>query len=205
MEILKKTSVLILVILSFNCFSQNGEADIKAFSESYTFESEKKYSEAIQSITKIYEESSYEKNIRLGWLYYLSGKYTASISYYDKAIKLLPFSIEARFGYILPSSILGNWESVKHQYTEILKIDPKNSKANYYLGLYYYNKKDFANSYKNFELCANLFPSDYDCSIMFAWTNFQLGKLREAKVLFNKVLLIRPNDNSALEGLKLIK
>jgi hypothetical protein len=40
---------------------------------------------------------------------------------------------------------------------------------------------------------------------MTGWTNFQLGKLREAKVLFQKALLNRPGDNSATEGLSLIK
>jgi len=40
---------------------------------------------------------------------------------------------------------------------------------------------------------------------MLAWTNFKLGKLREAKVLFQKALLISPDDESATEGLNLIK
>jgi hypothetical protein len=40
---------------------------------------------------------------------------------------------------------------------------------------------------------------------MLAWTNLQLGKSREARVLFNKVLLYSPGDKSALEGMGLIK
>jgi len=40
---------------------------------------------------------------------------------------------------------------------------------------------------------------------MFAWTNLKLGKTREAQVLFNKVLMLSPDDKSALEGLSLIK
>jgi hypothetical protein len=38
-----------------------------------------------------------------------------------------------------------------------------------------------------------------------AWTNFKLEKQREAKVLFQKALLIRPVDESANEGLELLK
>ena len=53
-------------------------------------------------------------------------------------------------------------------------------------------------------LAVNLYPFDYDSVIMLAWTNFQLNKFREAKVLFNKSLLIRPGDESALEGLGLM-
>lgn len=48
-------------------------------------------------------------------------------------------------------------------------------------------------------------PADYDGLIMYAWTHFRMGKLKEAKVLFQTALLSRPGDNSALEGLSLIK
>ena len=40
---------------------------------------------------------------------------------------------------------------------------------------------------------------------MFGWTNFRLGKLREAKVLFQKTLLYNPYDESAKLGLEKIK
>jgi hypothetical protein len=41
--------------------------------------------------------------------------------------------------------------------------------------------------------------------LMFAWTSYFMGKTREAKILFSKVLLISPNDKSATEGMALIK
>jgi Flp pilus assembly protein TadD len=50
-----------------------------------------------------------------------------------------------------------------------------------------------------------MYPFDYDALHMFGWTNYRLGKLREAKVLFNKTLMNRPDDKSALEGLGLIQ
>jgi len=51
----------------------------------------------------------------------------------------------------------------------------------------------------------NLYPFGYDGLLMFAWTNLKAGKLREAKILFNKVLMYSPGDKSALEGLSYIK
>jgi tetratricopeptide (TPR) repeat protein len=68
-----------------------------------------------------------------------------------------------------------------------------------------YNKKNYKAAYSYLSKNINLYPFDYDNLILFAWTNFQLGKLREAKVLFNKVLLNKPSDSSAKEGLALIK
>lgn len=205
MEFLKKS--LVLSVLTCMMYLANGQtqAQISAFDYSYKLEKASKYVDAINSIKGVYEETSYEMNLRLGWLNYLIGQQTTSISYYDKAIKLNPFSIEARFGYIMPASALGNWELVKNQYLEILKVDPQNTKANYYLGLIYYNTKEYSKAQKHFEICANLYPFDYDSMLMYAWNSYFLGKLREAKVLFTKTLLIRPNDKSATEGLSLIK
>jgi Flp pilus assembly protein TadD len=40
---------------------------------------------------------------------------------------------------------------------------------------------------------------------MLAWSKLNTGKSADARVLFNHALILRPNDNSALSGLKLIK
>lgn len=205
MEFLKKSSILFTLSLIMYFASGQTPAQIMAFDYSYKLEKASKYVDAINSIKGVYEETSYEMNLRLGWLNYLIGQQTTALSYYEKAIKLNPFSIEAKFGYIMPASVLGNWELVKDQYLNILKIDPQNTKANYYLGLIYYNSKEYAKAQKHFEICANLYPFDYDSMLMYAWNSYFLGKLREAKVLFSKILLIRPNDKSATEGLSLIK
>ena len=69
----------------------------------------------------------------------------------------------------------------------------------------YEKNKDYTSAYKYFEKVVNLYPFGYDALLMYAWTNFQTGKTREAKILFNKVLMLSPGDTSALEGLGLIK
>jgi tetratricopeptide (TPR) repeat protein len=205
MEFLKKSMILFAFTIMLQYANGQGTAQIAAFDSSYKLEKAAKYVDAINVIKGVYDETSYEMNLRLGWLNYLIGQQTTAMSYYEKAFKLNPFSIEARFGYVMPASVIGNWESVKEQYLEIVKIDPQNTKANYNLGLIYYNKKEYATAYKHFEKCANLYPFDYDSMLMFAWTSYFMGKTREAKVLFSKTLLIRPNDKSASEGLGLIK
>ena len=154
---------------------------------------------------EVYDEKSYEVNLRLAYLNYEAGLFTESTTYYEKAIALRPYSIEARFGYVLPAAALGNWDKVLNQYFEIVKIDPQNTKANYRIGSIYYGRKDYVNSFKYLEKVVNVYPFDYDGLILYAWANFQLGKTKEAKLLFEKVLLLSPRDKSALEGLGLIK
>ena len=211
METLKKNGKhLVLVIIGIIFASAiHAQSDLKviesAFESSYSMETKGEYANAVSTLKAVYNETSYEINLRLGWLTYLSGLFTESTAYYQKAIKLKPYSSEAKFGYAFPASAMGNWDQVITQYQEILKIDPQNTLANYRMGSIAYGKNDFTTAEKYLEKVVNLYPFDYDSNILFAWTNYKLGKLRESQVLFHKVLLIKPKDSSAMEGLGLIK
>lgn len=209
MENLKiKFGIILLVMatnFSFGQTSQDYKTLMQAFQTSYTSENAGEYKQALDVLKAVYDEKSYELNLRLGWLNYLSGMFVESSAFYQKAMKLKPYAIEPKLGYVYPLSALGYWDQVKKQYTEILEIDPQNTLANYRFGQLLYGKGDYAGALKLFEKVVNLYPFDYDSMIMYAWTNLKLGKTREAEILFYKTLIIKPNDSSALEGLKLLK
>ncbi len=204
-RILSMHSILIVFLLCGTTAKAQNSNLTKAFSESYILETKGDYTRSAETIKKIYSADSYIMNLRLGWLYYLAKNYKESVNYYNKAIVLLPLSIEAKLGYAYPAYALGNIEGVIKTYKEILKIDPVNYYGNYRLGFLYYERKDYQNAHNHFDKIINLYPFDYDAIIMSAWTYYRLGNYREAKVLFNKALLNRPGDSSALEGLGLIK
>lgn len=206
METLKKVLIAIAVILAFNTIhAQTTQSIQAAFVKSYESEQAGNFTAAINALKTVYKADNYTINIRLGWLYYNAKQYSESIKYYEKSISLKPYAIEARFGAVKPLSAIESWDKVKLQYLEILKIDPQNTVANYWLGVIYYNRKDYANATKLFEKVVNLYPLDYDSVIMLAWSKLNSGKAADAKVLFNQALILRPNDSSALSGLKLIK
>jgi len=190
--------------MSMSVMGQDAQLQ-QAFKSSYEKEKEGDLTSAISTLMSLYDESSYELNIRLGWLHYSAGQFTESLAYYSKAMALMPASIEARLGYVYPAAALGNWEQVKRQYEKILSIDPKNTVAHYRLGMIHYGREEFDKAMNHFQMGSNLYPFDYDFNLMLAWTHLRMGKVREAKVLFNKVLLIAPDDASALEGLAQIK
>ena len=175
------------------------------FEKSYAYEKNSDFREALEILENDYVEDSYEFNIRFGWLYYNLGDFPNSKIFYKKAMDLLPYSQQAKFGYVLPLAGLGEWDAVIAVYKTILQTDAKNTLANYRLGTIYYERKEYQLSYNYLEEVINLYPNDYDSNLLFAWTNLQMGKLKEAKVLFNKVLLINPGDDSAKEGLSLIQ
>lgn len=200
-----KIVVLLLAVFSLNTLAQSQSEWQKAFYSSYDNEKNGRYINAIQDLKKVYKSTDYFVNIRLGWLHYLAKNHSESLKFYNLAVSLKPYSIEARFGTVKPLSAMENWEKVKEQYIAILKIDPQNTLANYWLGVIYYNKKDYVNARKLFEKVVNLYPLDYDSVIMLAWTNLNLGKSAEARILFNHSLTLKPNDSAALNGLKAIK
>jgi tetratricopeptide (TPR) repeat protein len=205
MEILRRSFIAFAMLLSsVTSFSQSIDVLQNAFSKSYEAENSKNYNSAISELKGVYKAGDYVMNIRLGWLNYMSKQYTESVAYYEKAIKLSPYAIEARFGCVKPLSAIEDWEGVKKQYLEILNIDPQNTIASYWLGLIYFNRKDYINASKLFEKVVNLYPLDYDSVIMLGWSKLNSSKPTEAKVLFQQALIIRPYDESALSGLKLI-
>lgn len=207
MDLLRKSYLVLIFVtlLGSSAMAQETEAMKSAFEESYTYETDGNYSDAIKALKNVYDPASYHINLRLGWLSYLSGQFTESSAYYRKAIELKSYAIEARFGLTYPASAMGNWAQVKDQYIKILELDPQNTKANYYFGLMLYETGEYAKAARHFEKVVNLYPFDSESVLMYAWSNFQLGKTREAEILFNEVLLIDPDNESALEGLDLIK
>jgi tetratricopeptide (TPR) repeat protein len=203
MRRLKLFTIFLFTVLVLN--AQDYTRLTAAFSESYVKEKAGKYQEAIAALKAYYDAGSYEINLRLGWLTYLQGQFTESLGYYNKATDLMPYAIEPRLGLVLPASSLGNWELVITQYNKILDIDPNNTITLYRLGLISYDKKDYKQAYQYFEKVVNLYPFDYQSVLMLGWTTYKLGKMREAKILFNKALLYSPDDPSAKEGLSLVK
>jgi len=206
MDILRKLAFIVLVLqLGGIVIAQNHEELTSAFALSYKAESDGDYSKATKVLKRFFNKDSYEINLRLGWLSYKAGLLDDSESYYRRATQLMPYGIEARFGLVFPLSSMGEWDKVIQVYQDILEIDPHNSVANYRFGLVYYGREEYTKADKYFSKVVNLYPFDYDGLHMLAWTKLRLGKTQDAKSLFNKALLNRPDDVSSLEGLRLIK
>lgn len=207
METLKLNRLVIVLLINITTAASGFAQDnvIAAFKESYTLEQNGEYTKAANGLAKIYQADSYEISLRLGWLYYLAGKQAESENYYGKAIALRPYAIEPRLGMAYPLAAQAKWDELVTLYNKILEIDPQNTLVNYRMGLIYYNLQSHEKADQFLEKVINLYPFDYDTLLLLAWNKFALQKFREAKVLFNKVLMNNPNDSSALEGLKLIK
>jgi len=197
-------SAVCVVCCAAAAINANEAVVFKVFESSYTYEKNGDFAKAIEKMKWLNTNTSYEANLRLGWLHYCARQYSGSISYYEKAHSILPGSQEAQLGMVLPLSALGYWDKVIAVYQSILSDCPNNSAVCYKLGMVYYNSGDFKNAWLYFGKVVELYPFDYNGLLMYAWSTLKIGKLREAQGLFNKVLLCAPKDTSALEGLQII-
>ncbi len=204
--------ILLFIVIGLNSFglemgikSVYSDDILQAFKKSIESENEEDYELAISVLKDVYKEDSYEINLRLGWLTYVAESYEESMTYYKKCFTLKPMSIEARLGYVYPASTLGYWDETLVQYKKILELDPQNSYVNYQTGTIYYNRQDYEQAQKHYEKVVNLYPFDSSSLLMLGWTKYMLGKSAEARVLFSKVLLLDASNESATEGLELIK
>ena len=202
---MKKAIFVLLIAAAITAYGQQEEVLQKAFADSYRYEQQTDYRTAVAVLQEAYQPDSYEINLRLGWLYYLQGDYPQSLRHYKVAMTLLPYSIEARLGYVLPLAAMGNWNEVVGIYESILQTDPQNTLANYRLGVIYYERGEYGRAKTYVEKVVNLYPFDYDSVVLLGWINLQIKDYRKARVLFNKSLLIRPGDASARAGLQQIK
>lgn len=176
-----------------------------AFERSYALEKEKRYTEAMNALQALNLPNEYPVNLRLGWLAHHAGQYAQSIGYYKAAQKLQPKASEPLWGILLPLNAQENWAEAEKIYHSILVFDPKNSAANYQLGLIYYYREDYAQAKKFLDVSLELSPFDYYAMLMSAWTRLFLGQTDEAARLFDRVLLNTPGDQSAQEGLARIR
>ena len=130
-------AVALCSLVSLPAWSQKSRSEL--FAKSYEYESNKQF-----DLSAV--------NLRLGWLYYNKGSFKASLLYYSKAIQQRPTSLEARFGYVLPAAKMKDWLKVGKQYDAILKLDPNNTKANYYRGLMYFNVGEYSKAEPYFDV-----------------------------------------------------
>ena len=191
----------VMAVVSITVFAQPDENIQKAFKASYANEYKANYSGAIADLKKVYKADNYEINLRMGWLHYQAKQNAQSLEYYQKAMDLKKYSVEARLGYVKPANDLKKYDKVYEIYGEILKIDPYNSVANYWVGVSYYYAKKYDIAVKYLELVVNMYPFDYEANNMLGWTYLGLGRMADARIVFTQALYNRPGDATATEGL----
>ncbi len=185
--------------------AQASSGALQVYADSHRYEKMADYNDAVKAIIPLYKKmpGDYFLNLRLGWLYYLRGKYGDSIVYYRRAVEINPQSIEALLGQSLPLMAQRNWGEVGRLMNHVIKKDYYNFYANLRLAiaLRLQNKAFLAEKVERRML--QLYPTSLDFMSELGRALKWQGKNKEARQVFRNVLRLDPQNVTARDILKM--
>lgn len=178
--------VFAIIYFFLTCaFSQQGDSVYNSLNLSYQFEAAKKYSLAIDTMTKTEfpQEFNYLKYARLGWLSYLDNKFNEAISFYQKADQLEPGSIEVKEAMLKNYFLVQEYSKTERTARRILKIYPLNYSARYSLAELAVLNLDFAEAEFQLKKIIKTFPTDFAANkLLLQCYKSQNNKNKAAKI-----------------------
>jgi tetratricopeptide (TPR) repeat protein len=197
-------SLLLFATLgSATLFSQTSTEEVLAFQQSYSLEDSEDFIGALKALENVQNES-YALVLRKAWLNYEMSDFGKSEALYRKAIELEPNSLTARFGLVLPLSAMERYQDANLVYQDILKIDPLNPKAAYWLAYSYYLQKEYKKAAELLSTMLKHYPFDYDANLLYGEIALIQGKIELARTHYLNALRYNPSNSdlqSALEKL----
>jgi tetratricopeptide (TPR) repeat protein len=173
------------------------------FYTSYHLEKAQSYDDAIKALDELRHKTpdDYTLNLRLGWLYYLTGNYANSRKHYEAAIKAAPNAVEPRLGYTLVLAVQEKYSDLETAAREITRIDPSNYYANLRLGFALRMQKKFAQADEVLQRMSGLYPTDTKFLTELALSKVGGAQIESAKKLFRQILLLDSENQTAKDQL----
>ncbi len=196
--------LLIALFIPVSAFSLTYTEIKEAYQRSYIYEKSGDYTDAIKALMPVYKSypNGYTVNLRLGWLYYLEGRYADSELHYKKALQAIPTSVEAVLGLMLPLMAQDKWPQVESLAYRILKIDYYNYYGNLRLSITLRQEKKFSMAESVARKMLSIYPTDVNFLNELALSLLGEGKKLYAKTIFENVLILDPENVVAKEYLR---
>ncbi|WP_456401102.1 tetratricopeptide repeat protein [Persephonella sp.] len=206
---MRKILLLLFILIFSNVLAEEKkDIDIKgAYYRSYQYEKVGDYENAIKSLMVLYKKypDGYTINLRLGWLYYLNKNYSNSIYHYEKAMKIVPSSIEAKLGLTLPLLAQGKYGDVEKICYQIISTDYFNYYGNLRLSIVLRLGKKLDTAVEVVNKMLSLYPTDVNFLTELGIIRYLQGEYGQAKYIFNDILILDPENVTAREYLQKIK
>ncbi|MFT5128399.1 MAG: tetratricopeptide (TPR) repeat protein [Rhodothermales bacterium] len=201
-------NALLALIIAIPVFGQTvrmSEDEIRqSYYSSYNYEKAQNYADAIKALQPAFRAfpQGYTLNLRLGWLYYLSGKYANAEQHYLTAVKVAPNSIEAKLGYSLPLLVQERYEDVEAVARQVLRVDLSNYFANLRLVVALRGQGKADTAEKVADAMLTLYPTDVALLSQKALLRIDAGDNATARARFQDILILDPQNVLAREQLK---
>lgn len=189
-------NVLLVVLIVMPLFAIDVN---KAYQESYRYEKMQDYKDAIKSLQPLLRTypNNYTLNLRLGWLYYLQGRYGNAIVHYQRAALVKPKSFEPKLGLARVYLAKGDNTKAFEIAIAIIKQDFYNYYANYYAA-----SALFVGKPKESEKIARKMLERYPTDILFLkilGRSLAKYNINKAKQVYLYILILHPTDVEAKE------
>jgi len=196
-----KKLIFAFIVTSFTALTALTDFQTK-YQESFSLEYQKKYTQAINSLLKIYPkyQYDYELNLRLGWLNYKSGKYEESIKYLLKANNINKNALEPLNMILLPLTALGKIKEVKKYALIVLKKSPADYYANIRLAYAYYKNQNYKQALHQYKILNSFYPSDNNVKLGLAATYLKLKNFLNSRKYYLEILKTSPYHKTAYQG-----
>jgi len=201
---MKKTIALCLLILSSNLWALTAREIAQSYYKSYNYEKMGNYGDAVKAILPVYQEyqKGYTVNLRLAWLYYLNKNYANSLEHYENAIKIAPYSLEAKLGHLMPLLAQEKYQQVEKESFEILNRDYYNYYGNLRLIFALRMEKKYDSAEKIALKMLALYPIDVSFLTEYALIKYGQGEKKTAIQTFNNILILDPENVTAKKYLQ---
>ncbi len=170
-----------------------------AYYDSYDYEKDGDYDEAIAALDPVYElySDGYTVNLRLAWLNYLNKSYDESVDYYKAVIKTAPASLEAKIGCMLPLLAQQKYSDVEQLAYQVLSADDNNYLASLRLAYSLRMQGKYETAEKLVKEMLALFPTDVSFLTELALNKEAQEDYEAADSIFWSVLILDPNNTEA--------
>ncbi len=171
----------------------------KAFQDSSRYEKVENYRDAVRALLPVVQAdpSLYAAHLRLGWLYYLQGKYSSSLAHYKAATRVGRGAIEPAIGSLLPLLGQEKYALVEQQAYKILTVDYFNYYANLRLSVALRKQGKLDLALEVVQRILNLYPADVAFLAQKGLILQKKGDMEKARRVFSQVLVLDAQNEIA--------
>ncbi|NPA55429.1 MAG: tetratricopeptide repeat protein [Epsilonproteobacteria bacterium] len=194
---MKKLIILLLAVFAF--------ASVKeCYLRSYNYEKIGDYKDAIKVLIPLYKKypNGYTLNLRLGYLFFLDGKYANAIKFYKQASLILPYSFEPKLGMMRVYLKIGEFKKVVDIGYSLIKVNY----YDYYANLYTLQALKALKKYKDAIAIAKKMLAIYPTNVVYLVNLARIYEITNPtiakKIYKDSVLILDPNNVSAKMFLK---
>ncbi len=200
---MKWIAVAWVLLLTFVVRVEAGNLDAdtisRSFQEASRYEKVQNYHDAIRTLLPVVQAAPelYAGHLRLGWLYYLQGKYSNSVAHYKMATQTSDGAIEPVIGVLLPLLGQGKYAAAEQHAYRILSIDYYNYYANLRLSVALRRQGKLDLAMKIVLRMLKLYPADVAFLAQKGLILQDKGALGAADEAFSKVLALDSQNEIA--------